>query len=244
MCVLGCRGPLGMMLLAPCADMLNMRARLARGNGVRRDMQGLGLSASRATKELAHGGRQSSLDSVVLPRSAASPARLSPHVHRASNDTRTNDARTSPSPVLHAAPAQLGQRGSVCDGNAMGTDGELHSSVHHDALVRGQGEDKHARNINVLLAHPVVVRAMQNPRLDGILTRLLGLRPSSVLCCLLSLHLRASTRQPLVLLNAPDTGDAVPCEGGADAHARGHPDADAQGHAPAQWYPPAFAHAY
>lgn len=28
--------------------------------------------------------------------------------------------------------------------------------------------------INMLLAHPVVVRAMQNPRLDAILSRLLG----------------------------------------------------------------------
>jgi hypothetical protein len=47
--------------------------------------------------------------------------------------------------------------------------------VHHGDEIRGHGEEERAHTINVLLAHPMVMRAMQNPRLDAILTHLLGL---------------------------------------------------------------------
>jgi hypothetical protein len=166
----------------PCAHMPNLHARLARGNPVEQDVQGVGMWASKTTKEQAShapqspsDARQSSLDAVMLPRScpAASPAPLSPLVRSASNDTGTSAG----SPVLHGAPGQLGD---VCGANTTCTDHLLaadlsRGSLCHGALVRGQGEEEHAQNINVLLAHPVVVRAMQNARLDGILTRLLGL---------------------------------------------------------------------
>ena len=47
--------------------------------------------------------------------------------------------------------------------------------VHHADEIRGHGEKERAHTINVLLAHPIVMRAMQNPRLDAILTHARGL---------------------------------------------------------------------
>jgi hypothetical protein len=132
----------------------------------------VGLWASKATKGQTSGDAlQSTLDGVVRSAAAAS---LSARVHRAANDT----GDSTDSQGLLGAPDELGGR---VDPNTSVTApitsiaDALEGSVHHVDEIRGHGEEERAHTINVLLAHPVVMRAMQNPRLDAILTHLLGL---------------------------------------------------------------------
>jgi hypothetical protein len=50
--------------------------------------------------------------------------------------------------------------------------GEVADGAEGNVLAEGVVD---AQKINMLLAHPVVVKAMQNPQLDAILSRLLGI---------------------------------------------------------------------